>query len=68
MIDQAGEGIDPERFGQRVWAWNAAWGRRDGTAAQYVTLPARLLLDRIAEAHELVESDKAVGNVVLSID
>ena len=30
-------------------------------------IAARLPLDRIAEAHELVESGKAVGNVVLSV-
>jgi NADPH2:quinone reductase len=24
-----------------VWVWNAAWGRPHGTAAEYVTLPAR---------------------------
>jgi NADPH:quinone reductase len=41
VIDQVGEGIDPDRIGQRVWTWNAAWGRAEGTAAQYVTLPAR---------------------------
>ncbi|HYD63043.1 MAG TPA: NADPH:quinone reductase [Noviherbaspirillum sp.] len=41
VIDQVGEGIASERIGQRVWTWNAAWGRADGTAAQYVTLPAR---------------------------
>ncbi|OWW19996.1 hypothetical protein AYR66_11285 [Noviherbaspirillum denitrificans] len=31
-------------------------------------IAARLPLDRITEAHELVESGKAVGNIVLSID
>lgn len=41
VIDEVGEGIDPERIGQRVWTWNAAWGRAEGTAAEYVTLPAR---------------------------
>jgi len=41
VIDQVGEGIDPDLVGQRVWTWNAAWGRAEGTAAQYVTLPAR---------------------------
>ena len=40
VIDQVGEGIDPDLVGQRVWTWNAAWGRAGGTAAQYVTLPA----------------------------
>lgn len=41
VIDQVGDGIDPDRIGQRVWTWNAAWGRAEGTAAQFVTLPAR---------------------------
>ena len=40
VIDQVGEGVDAGRIGQRVWTWNAAWGRADGTAAQYITLPA----------------------------
>lgn len=39
-IDRVGEGIDPARVGQRVWVWNAAWGRADGTAAEFVALPA----------------------------
>jgi NADPH2:quinone reductase len=40
IVDQVGEGVDTPRVGQRVWTWNAAWGRADGTAAQYVVLPA----------------------------
>ncbi len=40
VIDRVGEGVDPARVGQRVWVWNAAWGRADGTAAEYVALPA----------------------------
>ncbi|HEV3363005.1 MAG TPA: NADPH:quinone reductase, partial [Acidimicrobiia bacterium] len=39
-IDRVGDGVDPARVGQRVWVWNAAWGRAGGTAAEYVTLPA----------------------------
>ncbi|OZI74861.1 NADPH:quinone reductase [Bordetella genomosp. 12] len=39
-IDALGAGVDPARLGQRVWIWNAQYGRRDGTAAQYVCLPA----------------------------
>ena len=39
-IDRVGEGVDPARVGQRVWVWNAAWGRAEGTAAEYVALPA----------------------------
>jgi len=38
-IDAVGAGVDPSRRGERVWIWNAAWGRPHGTAAQYVVLP-----------------------------
>lgn len=40
VIDQVGTGVPPQRAGERVWVWNAAWGRPLGTAAQYVVLPA----------------------------
>jgi NADPH:quinone reductase len=39
VIDAVGAGVDKARIGQRVWTWNAAYGRPNGTAAQYVTLP-----------------------------
>lgn len=39
VIDAIGEGVDRARLGERVWLWNAAWGRAFGTAAQYVALP-----------------------------
>ncbi len=39
VVDQVGAGVDAQRIGQRVWVWNAAWGRPHGTAAQYVVLP-----------------------------
>lgn len=39
VVDAVGEGVDASRIGQRVWIWNAAWGRPAGTAAQYVCLP-----------------------------
>jgi NADPH2:quinone reductase len=41
VIDQAGNGVPPARIGERVWVWNAAWGRPNGTAAQFVVLPAQ---------------------------
>lgn len=41
IVDAVGEGVDAARIGQRVWVWNAAWGRANGTAAQFVVLPAR---------------------------
>lgn len=39
VIDEVGSGVDAQRLGQRVWLWNAAWGRAFGTAADYVVLP-----------------------------
>lgn len=54
-IDRVGEGVDPARLGQRVWVWNAAWGRAGGTAAAYVALPS-------AQAVPLPEgADSAAG-------
>ena len=41
VIDAVGSGVSSRRIGQRVWVWNAAWGRPFGTAAQYVVLPER---------------------------
>jgi len=40
LIDAVGPGVDAGRVGERVWVWNAAWGRAFGTAAEYVVLPA----------------------------
>jgi NADPH:quinone reductase len=40
-IDAVGEGVDPSRGGQRVWLWEAAWERADGTAQEYVVVPER---------------------------
>jgi NADPH2:quinone reductase len=39
-IDAVGEGVPQSRMGERVWTWNAAFGRPFGTAAEYVVLPA----------------------------
>ncbi|MGB2815595.1 MAG: NADPH:quinone reductase [Burkholderiaceae bacterium] len=40
VIDAVGAGVAAQRVGERVWVWNAAWGRPMGTAAQYVVLRA----------------------------
>ncbi|WP_178133448.1 NADPH:quinone reductase [Vineibacter terrae] len=46
--DAAGEIVDVgadvprSRIGERVWTWNAAYGRWNGTAAQLCTLPAEM--------------------------
>lgn len=39
VIDAVGEGVAASRVGERVWLWNAAWGRAHGTAAEWITLP-----------------------------
>ena len=52
VVDAVGEGVAADRIGQRVWVWNAAWGRPFGTAAQYVVLPqaqAVALPDNVAD-------------------
>jgi|LNFM01.1.fsa_nt_gb NADPH2:quinone reductase len=40
VIDAVGAGVPASRIGERVWTWNAAWGRAHGTAAGFVTLPS----------------------------
>lgn len=40
-VDAVGDGVDPSRVGERVWLWEAAWQRADGTAQEYVLLPER---------------------------
>ncbi|MDQ3944016.1 MAG: NADPH:quinone reductase [Actinomycetota bacterium] len=40
-VDAVGEGVTSLQVGQRVWLWEAAWRRADGTAQEYVVLPAR---------------------------
>ncbi|NML45266.1 NADPH:quinone reductase [Ramlibacter sp. G-1-2-2] len=39
VIDAVGPGVPSTRMGERVWIWNAAWGRAHGTACQWVCLP-----------------------------
>lgn len=41
VIDAVGQDVPKSRIGERVWLWNARWQRAFGTAADYVTLPAR---------------------------
>lgn len=40
VVDRVGEGVPPSRLGERVWTWNAQFGRPFGTAAEYVVLPS----------------------------
>jgi|SRR5215467_12302594 len=41
VIDAVGPDVDPSRVGQRVWLWEAARRRPNGTAQESVVLPAR---------------------------
>lgn len=41
VVDAVGPGVPAERVGQRVWVWEAAYQRPDGTAQEYTVVPAR---------------------------
>lgn len=41
VIDAVGEGVERGRIGERVWLWNAAWGRAQGTAGEFIAVPAQ---------------------------
>ena len=40
-IEAIGEGVPTGRVGERVWLWEAAWRRADGTAQELVVIPSR---------------------------
>jgi NADPH2:quinone reductase len=40
IIETVGEGVSNSRIGERVWTYNAQYGRNEGTAAEYVCLPS----------------------------
>jgi len=40
-IDAVGGDVAGSRVGERVWLWEAAWQRADGTAQEAVVIPAR---------------------------
>lgn len=39
-VEAVGAGVDPGRVGERVWVWEAAYGRPHGTAAECTVVPA----------------------------
>ncbi|GHF65810.1 NADPH2:quinone reductase [Amycolatopsis bartoniae] len=41
VVDAVGPDVRGLEAGQRVWLWEAQWQRADGTAQEYVVLPAR---------------------------
>lgn len=38
VVEAVGEGVDTSRVGERVWLYQAQYGRRFGTAAEYLTI------------------------------
>jgi NADPH2:quinone reductase len=40
VVDAVGEGVTRFAVGDRVWLWDVAFGTNNGTAQEYVTLPA----------------------------
>lgn len=40
LVDAVGPGVAGLQVGDRVWLYETAWQRADGTAQEYVTLPA----------------------------
>jgi len=41
VVDAVGEGVTGLEPGDRVWVWDAGYGRANGTAQEYVVLPRR---------------------------
>jgi NADPH2:quinone reductase len=41
VVDAVGNGVDPALVGSRVWLWESAHQRADGTAQRYAIVPAR---------------------------
>lgn len=39
VVVAVGDGVSPDRIGERVWLWLAQWKRATGTAAEFVSLP-----------------------------
>jgi NADPH2:quinone reductase len=60
VVEAVGEGVSPDRIGQRVWIWNGGWQRAFGTAAEYIALPA-------AQAVPLPQSVSFAEGAVLGI-
>ena len=40
VIDAVGAEVEGVRAGDRVWLWDVAWGSSEGTAQEYVVVPA----------------------------
>ena len=45
VIEAVGDGVSPDRIGNRVWIWNGQWQRPFGTAASHICLPTEQAVD-----------------------
>jgi NADPH2:quinone reductase len=50
VVDAVGDGVDTLRVSDRVWVWDAAFERPEGTAQEYVVLPVDQVVALPAEA------------------
>ncbi|MFM8351452.1 MAG: NADPH:quinone reductase [Actinomycetales bacterium] len=41
VVDELGAGVSDLAVGDRVWLWEAAWQRAEGTAQQFLCIPSR---------------------------
>lgn len=64
IIEAVGHGVAAERVGERVWVYQAQYGRRLGTAAQYVALDSRRAV-RLPE-HISFETGACLGIPVMT--
>ena len=82
IIEDVGSDVSRDRIGQRVWIYNARWGRPFGTAAEYAVVPEKLAIPLpnnipyeagaclgipAMTAHYCVFSDGAVQNQTILI-
>jgi NADPH2:quinone reductase len=44
VVEAVGQGVERALIGMRVWVWEAAYGRPDGTAQEQAVVPARHLV------------------------
>ena len=81
-IVAVGDGVSPDRIGERVWIYNAQYGRQLGTSAEYVCVPSNytVVLPDNADyntgammgipamtAHRCVFADGDVGNQIVLV-
>jgi NADPH:quinone reductase-like Zn-dependent oxidoreductase len=59
IIEAVGNGVSEERIGERVWIYEAQYGRRYGSAAEYIVLESRRAV--ILPANVSFETGACIG-------